>query len=161
MSDERYTVLLNERDFMKTVFQFAIILVFSFVGEILHELIPLPIPASVYGLVLLFVSLLTGIVKLPQVEKAADILIKIMPMMFIPAVVKMVTIADLLRANLLPIVIVVTVSTITVMVVTGVTAQGMICGRERRKSHAEREEESAKAAERNVSGTDGKRGNIS
>ena len=142
-------LLYEERENMKTVFQFALILVFSFIGEILHELIPLPIPASVYGLVLLFVCLMTGLVKLPQVEKAADILIKIMPMLFIPAVVKMMTIAELLRANLLPIAVVITVSTIVVMAVTGLTAQGMIRGKEKKIAQKEHpgEEEHRKTTE--------------
>ena len=70
---------------MKYVRQFCIILVFSFLGEILHTLIPLPIPASVYGLVLLLTALCARIVSVEQVKEAAKFLIEIMPVMFIPA----------------------------------------------------------------------------
>ena len=48
---------------MKYVKQFSIILLITFVGELLHYLIPLPIPASVYGLVLMLIALQTGLVK--------------------------------------------------------------------------------------------------
>lgn len=72
---------------MKYLRQFCIILLISFLGELLHILIPLPIPASVYGLVLMLTALCTGILKLTQVRETADFLIEIMPVMFIPAAV--------------------------------------------------------------------------
>ena len=50
------------------------ILLFSFIGEFFRMVIPLPVPASVYGLVLLLAALLTGVIKLDQVEGAADFL---------------------------------------------------------------------------------------
>lgn len=52
----------------KYLFQFARILAFCFLGEILHAVLPLPIPASVYGLILLLLALRFGIVKLEQVK---------------------------------------------------------------------------------------------
>lgn len=120
---------------MKSFFQFMVILLFSFIGELLHELLPFPIPASVYGLVLLFACLLAGVVKLSQIEDAADFLLKIMPALFIPSVVKLMTISDLLWANLLPIVVIVLASTVVVMAVTGRIAQGMIKRKESREKN--------------------------
>ena len=67
--------------------QFCIILFVSFLGELLHVMIPLPIPASVYGLILMLSALCTGIIKINQVKEAAGFLIEIMPVMFIPAAV--------------------------------------------------------------------------
>ena len=52
---------------MKYIKQLSIILLISFLGELIHYLLPLPIPASIYGLILLFVALLTGIVPLSAV----------------------------------------------------------------------------------------------
>ena len=54
-------------------------------GEALHVLIPLPVPASVYGLVIMLIALGTHIIRLEQVKEAAEFLIEIMPVMFIPA----------------------------------------------------------------------------
>ena len=48
---------------MKYVQQFSIILLISVIGEILKTFLPLPVPASVYGLVIMLVALLTGILK--------------------------------------------------------------------------------------------------
>ena len=70
---------------MKFLRQFMIILLLSFLGEVLKMFIPLPIPASVYGLVLMLLCLVTGILKTSQVKEAAFFLIEIMPVMFIPA----------------------------------------------------------------------------
>lgn len=72
-------------DYMRFLRQFMIILLLSFLGEVLKMSIPLPIPASVYGLVLMLICLMTGILKTGQVRDAAFFLIEIMPVMFIPA----------------------------------------------------------------------------
>ena len=42
---------------MRFVKQFCVILFFSFAGELLHSWLPLPVPAAVYGIVLLFAAL--------------------------------------------------------------------------------------------------------
>ena len=76
---------------MKYVRQFWIILLISAIGEGLHVLIPLPVPASVYGLVIMLIALGTHIIKLEQVKEAAEFLIEIMPVMFIPAGVGLLT----------------------------------------------------------------------
>ena len=54
---------------MKYVFQFARIMGLWLVGELLHRVLPLPIPAGIYGLVLLAAALLMGVVKLEQVKQ--------------------------------------------------------------------------------------------
>ena len=68
---------------MKYLTQFLRILAFTLAGELLQRLVPLPIPASVYGLVLLFAALNTGLVKLEQVKDAGGFLISILPILII------------------------------------------------------------------------------
>ena len=68
---------------MKLLRQLLIILLLSLVGEGLHALLPLPVPASVYGLVLMLLCLCTGILRLDQVERASDFLIEIIPVILI------------------------------------------------------------------------------
>ena len=75
---------------MKYIRQFGIILLITFIGEIMHELIPIPVPAGIYGIVLLFTGLKTGIVPLSEVKDASKFLIQIMPLMFIPAAVGLI-----------------------------------------------------------------------
>ena len=108
---------------MKFLRQFMIILLLSFLGEVLKMFIPLPIPASVYGLVLMLLCLVTGILKTSQVKEAAFFLIEIMPVMFIPAAAGLIASWKVLQPLLLPILVITVVITIFVMVVTGKVAQ--------------------------------------
>lgn len=129
---------------MKYVFQFLLILLVSFVAEILHALIPLPVPASIYGLVILFVLLCTKAVRLEHVEKAGDFLLKVMPMLFIPAGVGVMTAAELLYRNLWVVLVSMTAVTAFVMVVTGVIAQALT--KKKRPAAARAEEPAAETA---------------
>ena len=121
--------------------QFLIILGVSFVGEVLHALIPLPIPASVYGLVLMFLALCSGAVKLRQVHGAATFLIGIMPILFVPPLVGLVDAWGLIRPILLPTVGIIAASTALVMAVTGLTAQGILHLTRHREELSREEEE--------------------
>lgn len=108
---------------MKFLRQFMIILLLSFLGEVLKMFIPLPIPASVYGLVLMLVCLMTGVLKTSQVKDAAFFLIEIMPVMFIPAAAGWIDSWKVLQPLLLPILVITVVITVFVMVITGKVAQ--------------------------------------
>lgn len=108
---------------MKYVKQFGIIVGVSFLGELLKVLLPFSMPASIYGLLLMFLALCAGIIKLEQVENAADFLVEIMPLMFIPAGVGLVKEWDTLSKIWLPFAVIIVVSTIAVMVVTGRVTQ--------------------------------------
>lgn len=111
---------------MKYMFQAMIIFAFSLMGEILHAIIPAPIPASVYGLVLLFLALLTKLVKLEQVETTAEYMISIMPLFFIEPTVGLMESFGIAKGKVIPLVLTSAVSFIMVMIVTGLTAQFMI-----------------------------------
>ena len=106
--------------------QFCIILFVSFLGELLHVIIPLPIPASVYGLVLMLSALCTGIIKLNQVKETAGFLIEIMPVMFIPAAAGLLDSWPFLRPVWIPFIVITLISTVIVMAVTGQVTQKMI-----------------------------------
>ena len=116
---------------MKFLKQFSIILFISFLGEILHTLIPLPVPASVYGLVLMLAALVTGILKLGQVRETAAFLIEIMPVMFIPAGVGLMESWSSLQPVWLPVILITILTTVLVMAVTGKVTQAMI-GKEKK-----------------------------
>ena len=108
---------------MKFVRQFMIILAISFVGELLHALLPLPVPASIYGLILMLIGLQTGILPLNAVNEAGGFLIEIMPMLFIPAGVGLMVSWGDLKPVLVPIMVTIVVTTVLVMGVSGRTAQ--------------------------------------
>ena len=118
---------------MKYLYQFLLILFISFLGELLKILLPFPIPASIYGMVILFVGLLSGIIRLDAVREAGKFLIEIMPVMFIPAGVGLMASWGNLKPVLIPFSIITIVVLITVMVATGQVSQLVI-------RHAKRKE---------------------
>ena len=111
---------------MKYLKQFLIILGITFIGEILKICIPLPIPASIYGMVILFAGLMTGIIKLESVKETGKFLIEIMPIMFIPAGVGLISSWDKLSPIILPTCLITAIAVVTVMAVTGWISQIVI-----------------------------------
>lgn len=106
--------------------QFGIILAIAFIGELLHFLIPFPIPASIYGTIILFACLELGIIKLKSVKKISSFLIEIMPIMFIPAAVGLMASWGILKENWLGYILITVSTTILVMVVSGKVTQFII-----------------------------------
>ena len=121
---------------MKYVKEVAWIMAFTFIGEALNRLLPLPIPAGVYGLVLLLAGLITGIVKLEDVETTGGFLLDTMTLMFIPAAVGIMSVTDILVPVLVPYLVIIISSTVIVMTVTGIAAS-LILRRSEKKEYKE------------------------
>ena len=133
---------------MKYLKQFFIILAISFIGEILKYIVPLPIPASIYGMVIMFICLQTKIIKLDDVKsvgkflieiiphesvhETGKFLIEIMPVMFIPAGVGLMSSWGTLKPVLVPISVITVVVIITVMLASGWVSQ-LIIRRDKKK----------------------------
>jgi holin-like protein len=101
-------------------------LTISFIAELMEALIPIPVAASIYGLVLMLAGLILKIIPLEKVEGAADFLVEIMPILFIPPTVSIMTSVDTIKVMLVPLVVISVVSTILIMVVTGRVSQHII-----------------------------------
>ncbi len=117
---------------MKFMKQFVIILAVTLAGEMLKHLLPLPVPDSIYGLVLLFALLAFHIIPVEAVKETGEFLIEIMPLMFIPAAVGLLEVWDTLRPILIPVCLITIISTIITMVVTGQVTQTIIRRKEKR-----------------------------
>ena len=111
---------------MKDIKQFLIIIAISFIGELLKFWLPFPIPASIYGMAILFTGLMTGIIEIDDVRETGKFLIEIMPVMFIPAGVGLMTSWGLLKPIFVPVCIITVVTVITVMAATGRASQWII-----------------------------------
>lgn len=111
---------------MKYIKQMMIILIVSLVGEFLAYLVPLPVPASVYGLLIMLTLLLTGLVKLEWVEDTADFLLSIMPFFFVAPTVGFMESFEVIKGNVLILVIACLLSTFVTISVTGLVAQMII-----------------------------------
>lgn len=111
---------------MRYLKQMTIILLVCFCGELLNRLLPLPVPASIYGLVLMLLALCTGVIKLSSVRESGKFLVEIMPVMFIPAAAGLLDSWGVLQEMLLPALVITVVTTVAVMGVSGRTAQWII-----------------------------------
>lgn len=122
---------------MKYLKQLSIILLISFIGELMHMFIPIPVPASIYGLVILFACLELKIVKLSAVKDVSGFLIDILTLTFIPAAVGLMDSWSLLEGKVAQYVIITFVTTVLVMAVSGRVTQRII--RLKRKGGEEHE----------------------
>ncbi|MBE6995024.1 MAG: CidA/LrgA family protein [Ruminococcaceae bacterium] len=111
---------------MKYIKQLTIILLIAFAGELLHALLPLMIPASIYGLILMLALLMSGVLKVEQVGETADFLVSVMPVMFIPAAVGLMDAWPVLKPVLLPVAAIMCITTVVVMAVTGRVTQRLM-----------------------------------
>lgn len=111
---------------MKYLKQFTLILAYTFIGEILHTVLPFPIPASIYGIVLLFLTLEFKIIKLEKVKETGKFFIEIMPIMFIPSSVGLMDSWSLIKQSFLPYITIPIISTILVMGVSAWITQRVI-----------------------------------
>lgn len=116
---------------MELLWQFLVILLISLIGELLHFLIPLPIPASIYGLVLMLVALCTNLVKVRQVRKVSGFLLDIMSIMFVPPAVGLIVRWADIRQLLFPVVLAATLGTVLTMAAAGLVTQALIRRKEK------------------------------
>ena len=112
-------IFVQELSALKLFKQFTIIIFLSFLGEILHALIPFPIPASIYGIMILFVLLERKVLRIDDVREVSDFLIFIMPLLFIPPAVGLIDVWNELRASLTAYATIIIAVTLIVMVSTG------------------------------------------
>ena len=107
---------------MKYLKQFGLILLVSFIGELMNMFIPLPVPASIWGLV----------IKLDDVHDTAKLMIEIMPVMFVPAAVGLIESWGDIKSNILVYFVITLISTVAVMAVSGCVTQ-LVIRTERKK----------------------------
>ncbi len=111
---------------MKYLKQFAIILVLSLIGEVLHACLPLPVPASIYGIVILLLCLETGMIRVDAVKEVSVFFIAIMPVLFIPAAVGVIESWRMIQTKLAAYIVITVITTVLVMAVSGKAVQSMI-----------------------------------
>ena len=121
----------KEASFMKYVKQVLIILAFTGLGEVLAAIIPFPIPAAIYGIVLLLIFLGTGILKTEHLKETSGFLISIMPVLYVPACVRILEYWGIISSGLVAILTITVISTFLVFAVSGLVAQKLLKGKEK------------------------------
>ena len=108
---------------MKFLRQICIIVLFSFLGEACRAVIPFPIPASIYGMVLMLAALALKIVKVEQVKDAGTFLVSFFPVLFIAPTVNLISCWEYIKNDLLALVVIIAVTTVLTFGISGLTAQ--------------------------------------
>lgn len=121
---------------MKYLPQILIIILFSFLGEVCHALIPAPIPASIYGMVLMFLALALKLVPVRAVKEAGGFLTGILPVLFVAPIVSLLDYWDIIKPAVLPILLIVLASTLVVFAVSGLVTQLLMKNRKEGKDNA-------------------------
>lgn len=104
---------------MKYIRQLSIILLFSLGGDLCHALLPFPIPASIYGMVLLLAALGLKFLKVEAVKETGAFLVSLLPLLFVVPTVGLMACWDLIRGDLLRISILIIVTTVLTFGVSG------------------------------------------
>lgn len=115
--------------------QLGIIFGICWLSLLIEKLLPFTFPANVIGMVLLVVLLLTGIIKLKQINTVSDFLLGNMTILFIPATVGLINYVDILTANFIPIIVISVVSTLLCFGVTAFSIRLTLRFMNRRKHH--------------------------
>ena len=119
----------------KYLFQFARILVFCFLGEILHAVLPLPLPSSIYGLILLLLALRLNVIQLEDVKEVGLFLTGIFPLLFVPAAAGVMELWAEMGSMLLPILLSIFPVTVLVLITSGHTTQAMVRRKQKGADH--------------------------
>ncbi|HEX2927522.1 MAG TPA: CidA/LrgA family protein [Ruminiclostridium sp.] len=108
---------------MKLLRQFLIVLIICFIGEVLNKVVHIPLPGSIIGMILLFICLITGGIKLEKLDEISRFLMDHLAFFFIPAGVGLLAYVGILRKSLLPLLVICFFTTFIIMIVTGWTIQ--------------------------------------
>ena len=111
---------------MRILAQIGIVLFVCLLGEAIAAVLPFPFPASVIGMVLLFLLLACKWLKPRHIQEKSNFLLSNMAFFFIPAGAGLLDYLDVLKANLVPLLVICLVTTPLVFLVTGWTVQAVM-----------------------------------
>lgn len=120
---------------MKYLYQAGIIFLFTFLGEALAELIPFPIPAAIWGLLLLFAALCVKLIRVEQIRECSGFLLALLPVLFVAPTVNLMEQAKALMGSLPAVIVIIFASTFLTFLVSGRVTQGLMSKRKEEEGH--------------------------
>lgn len=120
---------------MKYLKQICLIFLFSFLGEVCRALIPFPIPASIYGMALMFAALSLKIIRPEQVREGGSFLVSLLPVLFVAPAVGLMDYWSQLKDAIIPLVVIVVVTTLITFAAAGGVTQWLINRKKGGKDH--------------------------
>lgn len=120
---------------MKIIKQIGIIFLICWLSLVIEAFLPFSFPASIIGLILLFLCLLTGLLKIEHIQEKSDFLLNNMAFFFIPAGVSIVNYLDILKSSVIPLLVICVVSTFITFAVTAWSIRLTLTLMNRREKH--------------------------
>ena len=120
---------------MKYLYQAGIIFLFTFFGEALAKLIPFPIPAAIWGLLLLFLALCVKLVRVEQIKECGGFLVALLPVLFVAPTVNLMEQAKALLGSLPAVIVIILISTFLTFLVSGRVTQGLLNKKKEERDH--------------------------
>ncbi|CCQ92768.1 LrgA family protein [[Clostridium] ultunense Esp] len=108
---------------MKTLKEFSLILIILFTGQVLQQKYNIPVPGTILGMIILLLLLITKVLKIERIEKISNILLEHLTLFFVPSVVGIMNLFDKVKDIWVYLLIILLISTIVVILVTGLTVQ--------------------------------------
>lgn len=120
---------------MKYLRQICLIILFSFLGELCRWLIPFPIPASIYGMALLFAALALKLIRVEQVRDGGGFLVSCLPVLFVAPVVGLMEYWSLVKDSIIPLIVIVVLTTLLTFGIAGLVTQWLLRGKKGDEDH--------------------------
>lgn len=118
--------------------EFIIIFLINYIGIIISNIFNLPIPGTIMGMILFFILLYTGFLKIEKVENAVNALLLNMTILFLPPAVRILDSIHLLSGQFIKVLILIIFTTFITMGITGKIVQLMIELTEKKEEKNER-----------------------
>ena len=111
---------------MKLLTQIAVLFGICLLGKTISVLLPFAFPATVISMILLFILLVSGLLKTNQIQTTANFLLKNMALFLIPPGVGIISSLELLEKNIVPFLLIVLIPTIITFAAAAYTVQGVM-----------------------------------
>lgn len=111
---------------MKILTQIGIVLGICFLGEMIASALPFSFPSSVISMIILFILLITKVIKTEHIKEKSDFLLKNMAFFFIPAGVGIMSNFEFIKSSIVQILIICLITTILTFVATSFTVQAVL-----------------------------------
>ena len=118
---------------MKIIRQIGIIFSVCWLSQVIAEFLPFDFPASVIGMIFLFICLVTGLLKIEHIQEKSDFLLGNMAFFFVPAGVSIMNYFDILKSSAVQLLIICIVSTVITFAVTAYSVKLTMKLMDRRK----------------------------
>ena len=114
---------------MKYLYQAGIIFLFVFLGEMLARFIPFPVPAAIWGMLLLFAALCLKVIRMEQIRECGTFLTALLPVLFVAPTVNLMDQAEALAGSLPAVIAIVIISTFVTFLAAGRMTQALRTGK--------------------------------